>query len=233
MVTALILAGGTGVRLGGNTPKQYLMVKNRPVIAYCLDIFERHSKIDKIIIVAADEWRKFINEWIRKEKITKFAGYADAGESRQHSILSGLIKMKDIDAKMDDIVIIHDAARPCVSNEIIDECITALDDADGAMPVITVKDTIYYSEDGKNIEHLLNRDKLFAGQAPESFRYGKYYEINIAMSDEELRATRGTTEVAYKNGLNIHMFKGAESNYKITTMEDLDKFRLQIAGGRH
>lgn len=224
---AIILSGGVGVRLGGNIPKQYIEVNNRPIIGYCLDTFQRNNQIDKIVIVISDEWKEPITSYIIANQITKFISFASAGKSRQHSILNGLEACKTLGAEENDRVIIHDAARPNVDDDLINGCLSTLESYDNAMPVITVKDTVYYSEDGKNIKSLLNRDNIYAGQAPESCHFGSYYRINKSLSDDQLSAVRGTSAIAYENGLTVGLFKGKEHNYKITTMEDLNKFRLE------
>lgn len=182
MNIAIILAGGTGTRLGGDVPKQYIEVSGKPIISYCLDKFERHNQIDNIVIVASEMWQSYIMSWVKKDNLKKFSGFAPAGSSRQHSIVNGLIKAKSIGAAADDNIIIHDAARPNVSECIISQCMDRLLEYDGAMPVLPVKDTIYLSENGENITSLLNRDQLYAGQAPESFKYGKYLEIHNGMT---------------------------------------------------
>ncbi|MBQ3755164.1 MAG: 2-C-methyl-D-erythritol 4-phosphate cytidylyltransferase, partial [Clostridia bacterium] len=87
----------------------------------------------------------------------------------------------------------------------------------------------YYTDDGKTIGKLLNRDKIFAGQAPESFVFGKYVAINKAVSTEEINATRGSSEIAFKHGLSVKLVEGDEDNYKITTIADLEKFEDYIA----
>lgn len=229
MVTAIVLAGGTGSRLGSDVPKQYLMAGDKPVIGYCLETFEKNKNIDHIIIVCAEKWRDFIKEWTDTLRIGKFCGFAAGGESRQHSIYHALLEAKRQELGEEDIVLIHDAARPWVDDTIIDQCISATLEADGAMPVITVKDTVYLSRDGGHIDGLLCRDELFAGQAPESFRFGPYFRVHEELSDEELSAIRGSSEIAYRSGMDIRLVTGSEGNYKITTLEDLDKFRLQIA----
>lgn len=226
MNTAIILAGGNGSRMGsGDVPKQYISVMQKPIISYCLSIFEMHDKIDAIIIVAEEGWRSFLNEWIQKGSIRKFKGYAEPGRTRQHSIYHGLKEAVKI-AGEDDIVIIHDAARPLVSEKIITRCMDATLRSDGAMPVITVKDTVYLSQDARHIEGLLDRDKLFAGQAPESFRLGKYYQAHLKLSDEEMGNVRGSSELAYKSGMSVELVEGSEDNFKITTQDDLRKFKL-------
>ena len=229
MVTGVVLSGGSGTRMGGiDTPKQYLMVGGKPIIMYCLEQFEHHYGVDQIVIVASEDWYSFLEDWNCKCGISKWIGTAPAGRSRQHSVYSGLQYINEKGANDDDIVIIHDAARPCVSDKIIDSCIRGAQVADGAMPVITVKDTVYISRDGCNIYSLLNRDELYAGQAPESFRFGKYYKIHESLSDNEIGYVRGSSEIAYQKGMKIRLVPGEEENYKITTMQDLEKFRMQI-----
>ena len=197
---------------------------------YCLEKFQNHESIDGIIIVAATEWYGRIQQWIEDTNIKKFMGFASAGISRQHSIYQGLNHAKSCGAKEEDIVIIHDAARACVSDEIISACIDGISEADGVMPVIEVKDTVYFSKSGKEVESLLDRDCLYAGQAPESFRFGKYYMLHEKLNDSELGSIRGSSEIAYKNGLKVKLISGSEENYKITTMSDLEKFRMQLEG---
>lgn len=228
MVTAIILSGGVGSRMGADRPKQYLEVGNKPIIWHCLQLFEQHPLIDQVIIVAALVWQDYIKSMISILEMKKFAGFAAAGGSRQQSIYHGLLKAKENGAKDDDIVIIHDAVRPCVSARILSDCVNMLDQADGAMPVLTVKDTVYKSADGKYIAALLNRDEIFAGQAPESFRFGKYFAVHENLSEEELASIRGSSEIAFKAGMKIRMFDGDEKNYKITTPADLEKFCQQI-----
>lgn len=229
MNTAIILAGGVGSRMGVDRPKQFLMVNNKPVISYCFDIFQKHSEIDKIVVVVNDKWKSFVEEYAEKYNVTKICGYAPAGKTRQHSIYNGL-KCIDETAHNTDIVIVHDAARPLVSDEIISDCIKGATEFDGAMPVISVKDTVYQSKDGKSIDNLLKRSELFAGQAPESFKFKKYYKIHNDVSDEEIGSTAGSSEIAYRHGMKITMVKGSERNLKITTIEDLETFETILKG---
>ena len=135
MNTAVILAGGVGSRMGVDRPKQFLMVQDKPIISYCFDIFQKHPEIDKMVVVVNEQWQGFTEEYAEKYGVSKICGYAPAGESRQHSIYNGL-KCIAQNAPDTDIVIIHDAARPLVSDEIISDCIKGATAYDGAMPVI-------------------------------------------------------------------------------------------------
>ncbi len=227
MNTAVILAGGVGSRMGVDRPKQYLVVENKPIIVYCLEIFEKHNNIDRIVIVVSDEWKDYVIENVEKYNISKVCGYAPAGRTRQHSIFNGL-KCTEENASDTDVVIVHDAARPLVSDKIIDDCITGATEDDGAMPVISVKDTIYQSKDGKSIDKLLKRSELFAGQAPESFDFKKYLDIHKSVSDDEIAATAGSSEIAYRHGMKVRLVEGSERNFKITTIEDLETFETIV-----
>lgn len=224
MNIALILSGGTGTRLGADKPKQYLTVGKKPIISYCLETFSRHPMIDAIQIVADRTWHKYIfDNWYSK----KFRGCSEPGENRQLSINNGLCDIRNYSSD-DDIVIIHDAARPNVSAEMITECIMATQKHDGAIPVLPMKDTIYLSENGSSISSLISREKLFAGQAPEAFKLGKYIAANARLLPDDIRKINGSTEPAIMYNMDIAMIKGDENNFKITTSADLERFKEMV-----
>lgn len=224
MNIAVILSGGVGSRMRLNIPKQYVIVNDQPVINYCLSTFLKNEKVDALVIVVADEWINFIKNHIVRLNPQKPIFYAKPGETRQDSIYNGLKVMRENGFSKEDIVIIHDGARPLVSDDLIVRCLIGCADADGVMPVIPVKDTIYLSEDGKSIKTLLNRAQLWAGQAPEAFRFGKYLKVHDEMTQADLLKITGSTEIAYKAGLNCQMIEGDPMNFKITTPEDLSNF---------
>lgn len=228
MNIAIILSGGTGTRMKLSIPKQYVEVSKKPIIAYSMNTFQSLDEIDRIVIVCHQDWQEYLLRFIKEQKVTKFIGFANSGLSRQESILNGLLFCKSF-AKNEDIVLLHDAARPLVSRKMILDLLE-LGTYDGKMPILPVKDTIYYSEDGKGINKLLSRDALFAGQAPESFVFGKYLSVNEGVSQEELHTTKGSSEIAFRHGMRIGLVDGDENNYKITTPFDLEKFRTAIEG---
>lgn len=228
MNIAIILSGGVGSRMGLDIPKQYVKVNHRPIISYCLETFLENKQTDAIVIGVADEWKEYVEKQVKDLKTSKPVFYAISGETRQYSIYNALKVVRENGFKDNSLVIIHDAARPLVSQELINSCYDTCCSADGAMPVIPVKDTTYYSEDGKTIANLLDRSKLWAGQAPEAFVFGKYFEVHEKMSREELLKINGSTEIAFKNGLHVEMVKGDPMNFKITTPEDLSNFESII-----
>lgn len=224
---AVLLSGGVGSRMksSANCPKQYLSVAGKPIYIYALLEFEKCTSVDGIVIVANNSWVSAIKDDIKRFGITKVAGFAENGETRQHSIFSGLKALDGI-ANENDIVILHDAARPLVDMELINACIEKNRECDGVLPYITVKDTVYESLDGKTVSKLLKRSTLCAGQAPESFVYGKYYNAHLKYSEDELARFSGSTEIAIANGMNVCLIPGSERNFKITTDEDLKKLEM-------
>lgn len=248
MVTALLLSGGTGTRMGVEKPKQYIEVGGRPIIAYCLQALLSHERIDAVQIVADEMWRKLILECVdglcaaescrdisgegapgtdgmlSAASRSKFRGFSAPGENRQLSILHGLEDIRKYAADS-DYVLIHDAARPLLSAALVTDCLNAAAAHEGALLVLPMKDTVYFSEDGERITSLLERNRIFAGQAPEAFLFGKYVEAVRALLPERIFKINGSTEPAVMAGMDIAMIPGDEGNFKITTMADLERFR--------
>ena len=228
MNVVLILSGGIGTRLGTNIPKQYIEVNGRPVISYCVEQFVKHKEIDFIQIVADSQWHDTILKCFEKYDglsngcKMKLRGFSKPGENRQVSIYHGLQDIIQY-ASDSDVVMIHDAARPLISARMITDSLNAVEGHDGVLPVLPMKDTVYKSEDGGKISALLDRSKIYAGQAPETFRIGKYYEANRRLLPDRIRAVNGSTEPAVMAGMDIVMVPGDETNFKITTKGDLER----------
>ncbi len=221
---AIILSGGIGSRMGLNRPKQYVETDGRPIISHCLAAFARNARTDAIIIGLEDAWRAYVEQTVSHLHIAKPVYYAPAGETRQYTIYHCLLKAKEAGAKSGDTVIIHDAARPLLKDQLINACYEACREGDGVLPVLPVKDTIYYSADGSHIDRLMERDKLWSGQAPEAFVFGKYLEAHNKTPRERLLTIKGSTEIAFLHGMNIKLIPGDPMNFKITTPEDLSNF---------
>lgn len=234
MNIAVLLAGGTGARLGGDIPKQYIEVEGKPVIGYCLDTFFSHPSVDAVQVVADPSYHDYILSYINGMRETKekahaaWRGFSQPGFNRQMSICHALEDCLRY-AEPSDCVMIHDAARPLVSREAIKRCFDSVKGHDGVLPVLPMKDTVYLSEDGKQVSSLLNREKIFAGQAPEVFRLGKYYEANRCLLPDKIRTVNGSTEPAVLAGMDIIMIDGDEGNFKITTAQDLERFRQKLS----
>jgi len=232
MTIALILSGGTGIRLGSGIPKQYIEVNGRAVISYCIERLSNHAGIDGIQIVADPAWQEEIvacldGEMAGKRFKGKFRGFSMPGQTRQLSVLNGLEDIMAY-AEAKDCVLIHDGARPLLSGEMISACLEALPGHDGVLPVLPMKDTVYLSKEGATVSSLLDRRELFAGQAPELFQLGPYLEANRRLLPERILEINGSTEPAVMAGLDVVMIPGDEDNFKITTKADLKRFRKMM-----
>ena len=199
-----------------------------------------HESIDAVQIVADDVWRELILKCVDglcaverdKDMGTgmaqgtgdKFRGFSAPGETRQLSFLNGLEDIAKY-ASDADYVLVHDAARPLLSAALVADCLKAAASHDGAIPVLPMKDTVYFSEDRERITSLLERSRIFAGQAPEVFLLGKYMEANRALLPERILKINGSTEPAVMAGMDIAMIPGDEGNFKITTRADLVRFQ--------
>lgn len=218
---AILLSGGIGSRMKTEgMPKQYLPLCGKPILSYSLQTFDRHPAITGMIIVADAAWRDLITTWMGQSGITKFVAFADPGETRQYSIFNGLRKVAEC-CENADAVVVHDAARPLISAELISKCLAALPGHDGVMPVLPAKDTFYLTDGHGKVTQLLNRSALAAGQAPEVFAFRKYYEAHLQMPRGALLKINGSTEIAVMNGFDIVTVEGDERNIKITTPNDL------------
>lgn len=226
MNAALLLSGGVGLRLGLKVPKQYIKINDRMLITYSLQTLINSSFIDGIQIVAERSWRELIVEDVKQNVIStdKIMGFSFPGINRQLSILNGLYDILDGKFQMRDNVLIHDAARPLLTEKQITDCFITLQNHEGVIPVLPVKDTMYLSEDGKSVSELIDRKIIFAGQAPECFVLGKYLEANRRLLPDKILEINGSTEPAVMAGMDIAMIPGDENNFKITTQADLERF---------
>jgi 2-C-methyl-D-erythritol 4-phosphate cytidylyltransferase len=228
--SAIILAGGVGARISStDVPKQYIDICGRPLISYVLDTVISDPVISTVVIVCADEYKDLVSGCCGAAM--RDSGrhgveikYATPGFNRQMSVLSGLLKLENTVGD-GDLVAVIDAARPCMTRQMLDACIEAADEADGAIPVLKMRDTVYMSEDGKHLTDLLERSKVLAGQAPEVFRFGKYLAANKKLTEAQMDHIHGSSEPAIMDGMKIVMIPGDENNYKITTDADLQRFR--------
>ena len=227
MNTALLLSGGTGSRLPSDVPKQYIRVKDKMLITYAFETLSVSPFIDAIQIISDKKWREAIISDAVKHKIPadKLKGFSDPGKNRQTSILNGMKDILPYVIDDGDTIFIHDAARPLLTGKQIADCFNALKGHDGVMPVLSMKDTVYLSEDGETVSKLLERGKIYAGQSPELFNFKKYYQANIALVPDDIMKINGSTEPAILAGMDIAMIAGDEDNFKITTLADLDRFK--------
>ncbi|NNF80439.1 MAG: bifunctional 2-C-methyl-D-erythritol 4-phosphate cytidylyltransferase/2-C-methyl-D-erythritol 2,4-cyclodiphosphate synthase [Rhizobiales bacterium] len=211
---AIIVAGGSGLRAGGELPKQYQLVGDRPVIAHTLSAFCGHRDIDLVQPVIGPGHEELFAD--ARGTIACLAPVT-GGATRQASVMAGL---KALAPHAPEYVLIHDAARPFVSTTIISDTIAALQTADGAIPVLPVVDTIKRAEAGRVLE-TVDRSQLRAAQTPQGFRFAEIYKAHTEAAVETGHEFTDDASIGEWAGLNITMVDGAAENRKLTTQSDI------------
>lgn len=223
MNIALILAGGQGLRMGEKKPKQFIDLFGKPIIIHTLEAFENHPEINFIAVVCLQEWQDELALLIKNNNLKKIRWIIDAGENRRQSSYNGLKAIQN-DCNLDDIVLIHDAARPFVSKRIITENIQNAIKYGACDTVIPTQDTIVKSFDGKMLDYIPVRSELYIVQTPQSFTLKNIihahenYIINKVAEQTEVTDDCGLLLFA---DLPVSMVIGDKFNLKITSNEDL------------
>ena len=216
MNVAIILAAGNGTRLSNNIKKQFIKIHDKQLFLFSFDSF-CSSNIDKILIVSSKEDINYVRSLVSSNE--KFLDVIAGGETRQQSVKNALDYLKGILAD-DDVILIHDAARPLIKFPLINEVINKTIEYDCCSLILPIKDTII-SLSNNNYESTLERDKLASVQTPQGFKFKIIYEAHL----RAIHSSATDDAQLVKNlGLNIHLIKGDEQNFKITTNEDLNYF---------
>lgn len=233
MNVAVILAGGTGNRLGMSRPKQFLKIAGKTVLEHTVDAFQKNSSIDEIFIVMHASYVHDAEDMVKKNSWTKVKKILNGGSERYESSLSAI----NACAGRENVnIIFHDAVRPLVSERIIDDVVNALKKYDAVDVAVPAVDTIIALDSSKKyIDSIPNRNFLNRGQTPQGFTYDiikKAYDI--ALKDPGFTATDDCGVVRrYLPNIPIYVVEGEESNVKLTYPEDiylLDKlFQLKSA----
>lgn len=217
---AAILAGGVGIRLGADIPKQFVALGGRPVIDYSLEAFSASDLIDEIIVVVAADHRETVAEIVDAGGYTKVSAIVDGGRTRFDSTGAALAHVD----QREGLILIHDAARPFLPQETIAGCVEALDRYDAVATVVESPDTIVaLSEDRQHIDSTLDRDSLRRLQTPQAFRLGVLNRaFERARNDPQLLATDDFTLVRrYLPESTTTFITGDARTIKITEPEDL------------
>jgi 2-C-methyl-D-erythritol 4-phosphate cytidylyltransferase len=224
MTTALIFAGGTGIRMNARAkPKQFLELHGKPIIIYTLEHFEAHSEIDNIVVVCLESWIPELTHMIHRYALEKIDLIVPGGDSGDKSIYKGLKALENKCAP-DDIVLIHDGVRPLINAELISANIAKVKERGSAITVEAVTESVAMLNGSGNIADVPPREKMYVAKAPQSFRYG-------AIRDLYGRANRdgvGTVDSAHLcsiYGVEMHTVISTPNNIKITAPADYYIFR--------
>lgn len=207
-------AAGSGKRMGAGRNKLFLELKNKPILIHTLEVFENDNHCTGIWLAVKPEERDYIQSLITQFGITKVKGLPSGGEERQHSVHSCLKAMNEV-----EIVLVHDAARPFVTQLVIDKLVQVAREKGAAIAGVKAKDTMKKVQDGVIVE-TVDRDNLWAIQTPQAFRFDLLYE---AEDVAEKVGFLGTDEamLVERLGHQVYIVESTYDNVKITTKEDL------------
>ena len=212
---AIIPAAGKGKRSGQAIPKQYLKFSNKELIVYTLEAFQKNKLVDEIIIAAHPDYLALLEKIKKKYKLTKISKIVKGGKERQDSVYNALLS---IDADKNDLMAVHDAARPLLPQKILTDAILTARKKGNALVCIKAKDTLVKGTD--IVETYIDRENVFYVQTPQVFRYNDLMRAMEMAYATDFYAT--DESMLIKNlGLKINIVEGSLSNFKVTTEDDL------------
>ena len=217
MISAIILAGGKGKRMGSAISKQFIDIKGKPIIYYTLKKFSANKKIDNIIVVLPEDEVKYFKENILKKYELRINKIVIGGKERQDSVYNALKSLKNSST---DIVLIHDGARPFISERIINEGIKFAEIYGAAAPGVMPKDTIKVKNEKNFSVDTPNRANLVSIQTPQVFKFDEILECHEKIRYNGEKVTDDTM-VVEKYGYSVYLYDGEYTNIKVTTPEDL------------
>jgi len=223
MIYAEILAGGNGGRFGKtNKPKQFLILGDKPIIIHTVEQFLINDNIDNIIISVQKEWIPFTEDILQKYIGKNEIDIIEAASTRNNSIISSFVF---IDEKYgiddEDVIVVHDAVRPFITQRIIDENVDLAIEYQGVDTIVGATDTIVESIDGKLINNVPNRKYMYQGQTPQSFNIRKFQRVYENLTDEEKKILTDSCKIFILKQEDVAFVIGEIYNIKITTPYDL------------
>lgn len=214
----IIPSGGSGKRLGTSLPKQYLKFNNKELLVYTIEKFQQSNLTDEIIIAAQPEFFDLIKSLKKEYNLNKISKIVEGGNQRQDSVYNALLKSG---AQPEDIIAVHDAARPLIPVKLIDGALKSAETYDSIVVAMKAKDTLL--KGGPNVESYIERDEIYYVQTPQIFRAKILFE---AMKTAYKSGFYGTDEsmLVKRAGYDVKIFEGTSFNFKVTTQSDVEIF---------
>lgn len=220
----MIIAGGIGARTHQDIPKQFINVHDKPVIVYTLEAFQNHNDIDAIEVVCLKGWHDIVRAYCKQFGISKLRNIVDGGETGQDSIRNGLYDIAEQYHNEEDIVVIHDAIRPMVSEEIITDNIRVCKEYGNATAVIPCTSVMLKTQDMTVSDEQIPRENLKISQTPQSYYINELVKVHKEAVKLDLLPSISSCALYIEMGKKVYLSKGSEKNVKITTSEDIDIF---------
>ena len=224
---AVVIAGGTGQRMGLEVPKQFAYVFGKPVIVYTLESFEKHADVDEVTVVCVDGWQRALESYLKKYHLDKVTNVVLGGAKGQESIRNGVFSLEGV-ADPDDIIIVHDGIRPLVDPAVLADVIRVAMINGNAVTAQPYNEQIFLaSEDGLSTTQFIPRETLRRVATPQAYRF----DILLAAYKEAFEKGIGIDGSHYTNtmmvelGHRLYFAAGSDKNIKLTTPDDLELFK--------
>ena len=224
MNIALLIAGGSGNRMGQDIPKQFMHLDGAPIIIHTMRAFQQHPDIDAIAVVCLIGWETVLQSYANQFCISKLRWIFPGGNSGMESIHNGIYGLQEAGCEGEDLVLIHDAVRPLLSQDIISSNIAICKAYGYAITGIKCREAILESNDGFTTKTSIPRDTLVRTQTPQTFRLKNIIRAHESAKQKGIvDSVASCTLIAeLKEDIEMHIVPGSEKNIKITTVEDLE-----------
>ena len=224
MNVALLTASGIGSRMGQDIPKQFLHVKDKPVIVYTMERFQNNPQIDAIVLVTLPNWFGFVWAYAKQFGITKLKWVVAGGETGQESIFNGLCAIKE-ECSSDTVVLVHDGNRPMVDDNIINDSLAVFGKYGSAVAAIPCTEVVFVSKDGATSQLSIPREELMRTQTPHTYFLNDLYNAHLEAKKSNITNTTASCSLMEALGKTTYFSKGSEKNLKITTTDDIEIFK--------
>ena len=229
MATAIIIAGGSGSRMGQDIPKQFINVYDKPVLIYTLEGFQKHPQIDAIEVVCLDGWHDVLWAYARQFNITKLKWVVSGGKTGQESIRNGVYHLEG-QVPDDEIIIIHDGIRPLVDETVLTDVILKAQKYGNAVTALPYNEQIFVADDEISTVKYIPRETLRRVSTPQAYRYGLLDEKYHEAYEREIGiyGSSYTNTMMVELGVRLYFAAGSDKNIKLTTKDDLEMFKAYL-----
>ena len=229
MATAIIIAGGSGNRMGQDIPKQFINVYDKPVLIYTLEGFQKHPQIDAIEVVCLDGWHDVLRAYARQFNITKLKWVVSGGKTGQESIRNGVYHLEG-KVPDDEIVIIHDGIRPLVDETVLTDVILKAQKYGNAVTALPYNEQIFVADDEISTVKYIPRETLRRVSTPQAYRFGLLDEKYHEAYEKEIGiyGSSYTNTMMVELGVRLYFAAGSDKNIKLTTKDDLEMFKAYL-----
>ncbi|WP_302489656.1 2-C-methyl-D-erythritol 4-phosphate cytidylyltransferase [uncultured Mitsuokella sp.] len=231
MNIAIIIAGGSGKRMGQDIPKQFINVYDKPVLIYTLESFQKHPQIDIIEVVCIDGWHDVLSAYAHQFNITKLKWIVSGGASGQESIRNGVFNLEG-KVSQDDLIVIHDGIRPLVDDSVLTDVLLKAKKYGNAVTSMPYNEQIFIvdSNDESTTKKYIPRETLRRVSTPQAYRFDlldkKYHEA--FKKKVGIYGSSYTNTMMVELGVTLHFAAGSDKNIKLTTKDDLELFKAYL-----